>query len=86
MNRPPTRTCIACRARKDKNELVRISCDKNNNIKLDRRAVNPGRGAYICDDKACLKKMIKSRALNRAFKCSVSEDVYRFLEEEFDRD
>ena len=38
-----------------------------------------GRGAYICKDSECLKKAIKTKALNRAFKVEVSDEVYEKL-------
>ncbi len=79
--RVPMRTCIVCRNKSEKNDLVRISCDKNKNVKIDFDGTHPGRGAYVCGEE-CLKKAIKTGALNRAFKCSVPQDVYRYLEEE----
>ena len=38
-----------------------------------------GRGAYICKDTECLKKAIKTKAFNRAFKVEVSDEVYEKL-------
>ncbi|WP_044495935.1 YlxR family protein, partial [Clostridioides difficile] len=35
-----------------------------------------GRGAYVCKSSECLKKAIKSKALNKAFKIDVPDEVY----------
>ena len=36
MKKIPQRTCIGCREKKDKKELIRIVKDKEGNITLDR--------------------------------------------------
>ncbi len=78
----PMRTCIACKANKPKKELVRI-VKNGEEIKLDRTGRLNGRGAYICDDIECAKKLKKSKLLNRAFSCPVEDDVYDRIMEEF---
>ena len=78
----PMRTCIACRTSKPKKELVRI-VKNGEEIKLDRTGKLNGRGAYICDDVECAKKLNKAKLLNRAFSCPVSEEVYDEILEAF---
>ena len=75
----PMRTCIGCRQSKAKKELIRIVRDKENNVFVDLTGKQNGRGAYICKDSECLKKAIKTKALNRAFKVEVSDEVYEKL-------
>ena len=78
----PMRTCIACRANKPKKELVRI-VKNGEEIKLDRTGKLNGRGAYICDDIECAKKLKKGKLLNRAFSCQGSDETYELLMEDF---
>ena len=78
----PMRTCIACRANKPKKELVRI-VKNGDEIKLDRTGKLNGRGAYICDDIECAKKLKKGKLLNRAVSCQVSDETYELLMEDF---
>ncbi len=78
----PMRTCVACKANKPKKELVRI-VKNGEEIKLDRTGRLNGRGAYICDDVECAKKLKKSKLLNRAFSCQVDDAVYDSILEEF---
>lgn len=41
-----------------------------------------GRGAYICNNDECVKRLKKQRLLNKAFSAPVSDEVYRRIEEE----
>ena len=79
MKKIPQRTCIGCREKKDKKDLIRIVKNKEGIITLDRTGKANGRGAYICDNIQCLEKAIKTKALERAFEMSISEDVYNEL-------
>ncbi|UPA29417.1 YlxR family protein [Terrisporobacter glycolicus] len=75
----PQRKCIACQDRDSKKELIRIVKNKEGEIFIDLAGKANGRGAYICKDSECLKKAIKSKALNRAFKMEVPNEVYEKL-------
>lgn len=78
----PMRTCVACRSSKPKKELVRIVKNQNG-ITLDRTGKVNGRGAYICDDTECLRKLIKGKILNKVFECEVSDETYKLIEVAF---
>ncbi len=75
----PQRMCIACRVMKDKKDLFRIVKNKEGSINLDCTFKAQGRGAYICKDIECINKCIKSKALNKAFKCEVSVEILENL-------
>lgn len=75
----PQRKCIVCQDRDSKKELMRIVKNKEGEIFLDPSGRANGRGTYICKDSECLKKAIKTKALNRAFKVEVSDEVYEKL-------
>ena len=79
----PMRTCIACRTEKPKKELMRIVKTKDNVFTLDRTGKVSGRGAYVCDDKACMEKVIKKKILKHAFGVEVPDEVYASLKGEF---
>lgn len=78
----PMRTCIACRVSKPKRELIRV-VKFNDEIKLDKTGKLNGRGAYVCNDEACILKLKKQKLLNRAFSCQVEESVYDKIMEDF---
>lgn len=76
------RTCIACKTSKPKKELIRV-VKFNEEIKLDLTGKANGRGAYVCNDVECIKKLKKGKLLNRAFSCEVSNETYDAIVEEF---
>ncbi|MGL5348076.1 MAG: RNase P modulator RnpM [Peptostreptococcaceae bacterium] len=80
----PQRKCIACQERDSKKGLIRIVKTKEGEIFLDPTGKANGRGAYICKDVECLKKAIKTKALNRAFKLEVPDNVYEKLLKELE--
>ncbi|MBR2241610.1 MAG: YlxR family protein [Clostridia bacterium] len=75
----PQRTCIGCNSKKDKNELIRIVKDKQNNISIDKTGKANGRGAYICDSIECLEKAIKNKRIEKSFEMKIDEIVYENL-------
>lgn len=81
--RPPIRTCIACGATSDKRGLVRIVRTPDAQVLCDPSGRKAGRGAYLCQDKACFEKARKKRLFDARLKCKVSEQDYARLEEEF---
>ncbi|MBQ2742055.1 MAG: YlxR family protein [Oscillospiraceae bacterium] len=72
----PMRQCVGCREMKAKAELVRVVKPKEGEISLDFAGKLPGRGAYVCKSAACIEKARKAKALERAFSCPVSAEVY----------
>ncbi len=79
----PMRTCIACRSEKPKKELIRIVKTKDGEFTVDKTGKISGRGAYLCDDKACAEKVIKRKLLKHSFGVEVADGVYEKLTEEF---
>ena len=75
----PLRQCLGCREMKPKKELLRVARSPEGNVTLDFRGKAPGRGAYVCHNMECLKKAIKSRALERAFDAKIPEEIYEQL-------
>lgn len=75
----PIRQCIGCREQKPKPELIRVVRSPQGEVTLDFRGKSPGRGAYLCRDAACLKKAVKSRALERALSVPIPPEVYERL-------
>ena len=75
----PMRQCVGCREMKPKKELIRVVKSPEGAIGLDFRGKAPGRGAYLCPDGACLKKAVKSKALERAFELAIPQEIYEDL-------
>ncbi len=79
----PLRQCIACRELKPKKEMLRIVRTGEGKVFIDFSGKAAGRGAYICNDENCIKKLKKQKLINKVFGCEVSDDVYAAIEEEY---
>ena len=80
----PMRQCLGCREAKPKKELIRVVRSPEGQISLDFKGKASGRGAYICHDPQCLKKAIKSKALERAFSTQIPPEIYDTLNEQME--
>ncbi len=74
-----TRTCIGCRSKKQKENLIRIVKNKENKIIVDLQQNLEGRGAYICKNITCFEKMQKRNILKHALKTSIENKKYEEL-------
>lgn len=81
----PLRMCIVCKNMIDKRNLIRIVKRTDGTIGIDLSGKANGRGAYVCANDECMAKLVKTRALNRAFKISVDQAVYDELLGEYER-
>ena len=79
----PMRTCIGCREEKPKKDMLRIVKNAEGEIRLDFSGKLAGRGAYICNSEACVKRLAKYKLLNKAFSAPVGDEIYNAIEEEF---
>ena len=80
----PIRQCLGCREQKAKTELLRVVRSLEGSVSLDFRGKAPGRGAYICRSGECLKRAVRSRALERSLGAPIPEEVYERLREELE--
>ena len=80
----PMRQCLGCREMKPKRELIRVVRSPEGAISLDFKGKANGRGAYVCPEMACLKKAMKSKAIERAFETSIPEEIYAQLTEQME--
>ena len=83
MKNVPLRMCIACKEMKPKTELVRVVRSAEGEISLDLTGKKNGRGAYVCGNEDCLRKLGKARLLNRTFSSPVSDEVYEGIVEAY---
>ena len=80
----PMRQCLGCREMKPKRELIRAVKSPDGEVILDFKGKMPGRGAYLCPNGECLKKAIKSKALERAFSTQIPTEIYDALEKQME--
>lgn len=71
----PMRTCIGCRQAKNKKELIRVVKNKEGQVFVDLTGRRNGRGAYICANKDCLEKAIKTKSLEKTLKTAIDGEI-----------
>jgi hypothetical protein len=77
----PERTCIGCRTKRPKRELVRVVRSAEGHIVIDETGKYPGRGAYLCRRRDCWALALKRASLNRALRTTLSsEDIATLYE------
>ena len=72
--------CVGCREEKTKREMLRIVRNASGeDVKIDLSGKAPGRGAYICLNKACIMEAKKTNALSRALRVRIPDLLYAEL-------
>ena len=82
--RVPLRKCTGCGEMKPKKELIRVVRSPQGEITLDFKGKAPGRGAYVCPKDECLKKALKTKALDRALETQIPEEITARLTQEME--
>lgn len=80
----PMRQCMGCRERKPKRELIRVVRSPEGVVSLDFKGKVPGRGAYVCPNPECLKKAVRSKALERNLEVPIPQELLARLAEEME--
>ena len=81
----PQRQCMGCRERQAQRELIRVVRGTDGTVNLDFGGKAPGRGAYVCPNLECLKKALRSKALDRSLEVTIPQEVIDRLEKEMER-
>ncbi len=82
----PTRTCVICRVKRQRSDLLRIVRSPGGEIVFDRTGRMDGRGAYVCGDADHWEsgnpgKCIDRGRLNNALKKEIDDSIVKQLSE-----
>ena len=80
----PQRQCMGCRERREKRQLISVVRKTDGEVSLDFGGKMNGRGAYLCPNPECLKKAIRSKALDRSLEVTIPQEVYDRLAKEME--
>jgi predicted RNA-binding protein YlxR (DUF448 family) len=83
MSATPVRTCVGCRQRAAKQDLLRVvvqDLGHGPQVVPDPAGRADGRGAYLHPTTVCLDHAVRRRAFARALRAPVSPDVERLRE------
>ncbi|MFW5696178.1 MAG: RNase P modulator RnpM [Phototrophicaceae bacterium] len=69
----PERTCVVCRQKHDKRSLTRLVY-YGNSLTIDPTGKLDGRGAYLCKDRTCWERAVKTNILDKALRAELSDE------------
>ena len=84
MKKIPMRKCLGCMESKPKKDLCRVVKTKDGIVTLDITGKIEGRGAYICFNKECLDKAIKSKRLQKEFEMQIDNEIFEELRDKIE--
>ncbi len=83
----PERTCIACKQKKPKRELVRVIYNPQGEVEIDLDGKKSGRGAYLCRNRPCWEFALnrdKKDHLAQALRTRIAPENRASLQEHID--
>ncbi|MBR2780762.1 MAG: YlxR family protein [Eubacteriaceae bacterium] len=82
LKKQPMRTCVMCRQKREKRELVRIVRTPEGEIKFDPTGKANGRGCYVCTSEECLSSVKNVSRIARALETAAdAQQLNRVYEE-----
>ena len=78
----PIRTCIGCRGKFPKEDLLRFVRDAAGNLQTDPTGKLLGRGAYVCQSQACINITFKSQRINTHLRSNLSRQIIDSFKQE----
>jgi predicted RNA-binding protein YlxR (DUF448 family) len=77
----PLRSCVVCRTKVAKRELIRIVHTPTGDLVVDNTGKQSGRGAYLCSNPDCWHRAFVGGRLSHALRAEMSpEDKGRLAE------
>ena len=67
-----------------KMDLIRVVRTPENQVLIDLGGKKSGRGAYLCKDKACLKKAVKAKRLQTSLEVQIDDELIEALSKELE--
>jgi predicted RNA-binding protein YlxR (DUF448 family) len=68
------RTCVGCRRKADKRELLRVVRVDEGRVAVDPSGSAPGRGAYVHHDAECVEAALEHGAVARALRTGLAAE------------
>lgn len=77
----PERSCVACRAKREQGELLRLTRRPDGTVAVSN---GPGRGAYVCRRTSCVEEAPKR--LPRALRVTLGPDDLARLRRDMEKE
>jgi predicted RNA-binding protein YlxR (DUF448 family) len=71
----PLRSCVVCRTKRPKRELIRIVKTTDGVVRVDVTGRANGRGAYLCSEPACWVGGVTRGKLSQSLKAELNDSA-----------
>lgn len=78
----PIRTCIGCRRKREKQNLIRLVRNPDYTVSIDPNYRKPGRGGYVCPNEKCIKNGITAKRVNWVLHTNLNDEDIEQLKQE----
>ncbi len=68
----PQRSCVGCRQRKNKGDLIHLVLEHDGNVRVNSSQKMSGRGAYLCPKRNCWEIGIRENRLENSLRVKLS--------------
>ena len=75
----PIRTCIVCKSKDEKKNLIRIVANDDSSAIYDKTSKINKRGIYICNKKECIEGLLRLKNFSKINKINVDEESIKEL-------
>ena len=82
----PERSCVACRTRQLKGQLIRVVRAPSGEVRVDSTGRAEGRGGYVCRRAACVEAASGKGVLGRALRATLASGDLATLHREMERE
>ncbi|CAM4201812.1 YlxR family protein [Erysipelothrix inopinata] len=79
MRKIPMRKCVVTQEQFPKNELLRVVMTPEGTVEIDESGRKNGRGAYLSKTIEAVELAKKNRALDRALKTKIDDEIFEEL-------
>ena len=80
----PFRSCVICRSKTSKRDLIRIVSTSQGAVAVDPTAKMAGRGAYVCQDGRCVQNGLDRGRVEHALRTKVKEQEWAEVASHFE--
>ena len=82
MKKTPMRTCVICREKFDKRDLLRIVRTPEGSLEFDPSGKKNGRGAYICTGDKCVNNVKNIKRIASSLEVQADQETLSQLSAE----
>jgi hypothetical protein len=82
----PMRTCIFCRKKQPKKDMIRLVLNQEDKPIVDTSGKQSGRGANLCANIDCFQGALSNKSFGRAWRTNIAHEDLSSLKKDFQKE